>query len=94
MNQYTLDYSEPRPKRWRRVRPPHRRMTLAFRRMLLLLSGLVCGIAAVGLLRMRTEVQIHHKRYQDQAIRYDSVLAAKLEADRQLEELRTHLLNR
>ncbi len=94
MNQYTLDYSEPRPGRWRRTRQPHRRMTAAFRRTLLLLSGLVCGIAVVGVLRMRTEVKIHHERYQEQVIQYDSLLATKLEADRELEKLRIHLLKR
>lgn len=94
MNQYTLDFADPvqpprptRPSRW-----PRQRMYHAFRRMLVLLSGLVCAIALVGLLRQRTETQSLRERVDAQTVQYDSLLAAKVEADRQLDQLRIRLL--
>lgn len=94
MNQYTLDYSVPQPRRWSRSSRPNRRMKRTFRQLFLPLCGLACAIALVTSLRMRTEAQMYHKRYQTQAIRYDSLLAAKQEADRQLEKLRTQFNKR
>jgi hypothetical protein len=94
MNQYTLDYSSPQPQRWQRAQRPNRRMKRAFRQVLPLLCGLACSIALIGTLRMRSDMSFHRQRYQAQAIQYDSLLAAKLDVDRQLEYLRTQLRNR
>lgn len=95
MNQYTLDFSDPaQPRRSRHQNAmPRQRMYHALRGTALLLSGLLCGIALVGLLRQRTETQTLRERYQAQTVQYDSLLAAKVEADRQLEQLRIRLLN-
>lgn len=95
MNGYTLDFSRPvRPNRRTRFRRwPRQRMYLAFRQMLPLLSGLVCSIALVGLLRQHTQTQLLRERADAQTVQYDSLLAAKVEADRQLEQLRIRLLN-
>lgn len=68
-------------------------MYRTFRQMPWLLCGLVCSIALIGLLRQRSQTQTLHKRYQAQTIQYDSLLAAKVEADRQLEQMRIRLLN-
>lgn len=94
MNGHTLDFSCPvqpnrrtRPGRW-----PRQRMYLAFRQMLVLLSSLVCGIALMGLLRQHAQMESLRERYQAQTIQYDSLLATKAEADRQLDQLRTWLL--
>lgn len=94
MNSYTLDFSKPvrsdqtsRPSRW-----PRQRRYRAFRRMPLLTSALVCSIALVGLLRQRTQTQLLRGRYEAQTVRYDSLLTAKIEADRQLEQVRIRLL--
>lgn len=94
MNQYTLDFSEPARlhRRTRTTRPAHRRMYLTFRRMLLLISGLVCSIVLVMLLRQRAQTQLLLTKYQSRTIQYDSLLAAKLETDRQLSQLRRQLL--
>ncbi|MEZ0540726.1 hypothetical protein [Fibrella arboris] len=94
MNQYTLDFADPvrptrrtRPKRW-----PRQRMYRTFRQMSWLLSGLVCSIAALlGMMRQRTQTQTLRAQYQAQAIQYDSLLAAKVEADRQLQLMRIRL---
>lgn len=94
MSQYTLDFSRPA----RTLRPgnsnrrPRQRMYQAFRRALLLLSGLVCGIALIALLRQRTETLSLRERYEAQTLQYDSLLTAKIEADRQLDLLRRQLL--
>lgn len=69
-------------------------MRRTFRQVFPLLCGLLFGIALVGFLRMRSEAQFHYKRYQKQVIQYDSLLEAKMEADRQLNTLRTRLLER
>ncbi len=91
MNQYTLDFSEPaRPRRT--TRPAHRRMYRTFRRMMFLITGLVCSIMLVMLLRQRAQTQLVLAQYQSRTIQYDSLLAAKLETDRQLIQLRRQLL--
>ena len=94
MNSYRLDFSRPvrmrrptHPNRW-----PRQRMYQAFRRMVVLLSCLVCSIALFGLLRQRTQTQSLRKSYQAQTIQYDSLLTAKVEADRQLEQMRIRLI--
>lgn len=94
MNQYTLDFADPvqSPRRTRPNRWPRQRMYRAFRQMAGLLCGLVCSIALVALLRQHTQTQTLRERYQAQSLQYDSLLAAKVEADRQLEQLRTRLI--
>lgn len=97
MNAYTLDFSRPVPSRVRAcpIRRPRQRVYRVYytlRRMLVLFSGLVCGIALIGLMQQRTQTQLLRERYQNQTIRYDSLLAAKVGADRQLEELRIRLI--
>lgn len=67
-------------------------MYRTFRQMMPLLSGLVCSIALVGLLRQHTQTQTLRERVDTQTIQYDSLLAAKVEADRQLDQLRIRLL--
>jgi len=95
MNQYTLDFSDPaQPQRqWQRNTRPRQRTNRTFRRTVLLLSGLICGISVVGLLRQQAAMQTIRERYQTQSVRYDSLMAAKGEVDRQLEQLRTQLVN-
>jgi len=95
MNTHTLDFTGPvpsprqnRPGRW-----PRYRMNREFRQLYGLLCGLVCGIALVGLLRQHTQTQSLREQYQTQTIQYDSLLSAKVEADRQLEQLRIRLIN-
>lgn len=95
MNQYILDFSEPaRPRRpnhnsrWAR-----RRMYQRFRRVFVMLSGLVCCIALVGMLRQQAQTHHLRQRYQMQVLQYDSLLAAKSEADRQLTQIRFQLLH-
>lgn len=94
MNQYTLDFTNPvRPyKRTRITRPAQRRMHRTFRRMVLLVSGLVCSIVLVMWLRQRAQTQLLLTQYESRTIQYDSLLAAKLEADRHLSQLRRQLL--
>lgn len=94
MNQYTLDFSDPvRPyRRTRMTRLAQRRMYRTFRRMVLLISGLVCSVALIMLLRQRAKNQLLLTQYQSRTIQYDSLLAAKLETDRQLSQLRRQLL--
>lgn len=94
MNQYTLDFSDPvRPyRRTRMTRPAQRRMSQTFRRIVLLISGLVCSIVLVMLLRQRAQTRLVLAQYQSRTIQYDSLLAAKLETDRQLTQLRRQLL--
>ncbi len=95
MNSYTLDFTQPeRPER-NKVQASGRlqqRRHRVLRRIALLTSGLVCSIAVVGLLRQRTEAQSLRAQYEAQTVRYDSLLTAKIEADRQLEQLRIRLL--
>lgn len=91
MNQYTLDFSEPaRPRRT--TRPAHRRMYQIFRQMVFFITGLMCSIMLVMLLRQRAQTQLLLTQYQSRTIQYDSLLAAKLETDRQLSQLRRRLL--
>ncbi|MBC7570262.1 MAG: hypothetical protein H7319_11065 [Spirosoma sp.] len=87
MNQYTLDYSDHQPDE----RPPNRRSKQSFRQAVRLFGALICGIAFVAAIRMRSDASFHRTQYQTQAIRYDSLLAAKAEADRQLQQLRNLL---
>lgn len=88
MNQYRLDYSDPRlPNRRSR-----RQMNRTLRQAMLLLCALSFGVAFVSAIRMRADARFHRMQYQTQAIRYDSLLAAKAEADRQLQQLRTGLV--
>lgn len=94
MNRYTLDYSGPAgtrpsraPSRW-----PRRRMYRTFRQMAALLTGLVGAIILVGLLRQHAQIESLRERYETQALQYDSLLVAKGEADRQLEQLRIQLI--
>lgn len=95
MNQYTLDFYRPnRPRRAARPnRRPRQHMYQTFRRMIPLLSSLVCSIALFGLLRQRTQTLTLRERVDAQTIQYDSLLAAKVESDRQLNQLRIQLLN-
>lgn len=67
-------------------------MYRTFRQMIPLLGSLVCSIALFGLLRQRTQTQTLRERVDAQTIQYDSLLAAKVEADRQLDQLRIRLL--
>lgn len=91
MPRYTLDYStpsasRPRPRGW-----PRRRMQVAFRRATTVLCALLCGIALVGLLRLQAENDAVREQYDGLALRYDSLLSAKLEADRRLARLQDQL---
>lgn len=93
MNQYTLNFADPvQPRRRNRLNPwVRRRRYRAFYQILLLLSGLAGTMALVGLLRYRNQTQLLRERYQAQVIQYDSLLVAKVEADRQLQRLRIQL---
>ncbi|GAB3783831.1 hypothetical protein GCM10028818_42360 [Spirosoma horti] len=95
MNHYTLDFTDPDPvprpsrsNRWTR-----QRMYRTCRQIPWLLCGLVCSLALIGLFRQRSQTQRLCERYQAQTIQYDSLLAAKVEADRQLDQMRIRLLN-
>lgn len=91
MNQYTLDYSNSQPGERRPNSRSQRRSGQSFRQVVFLLCALICGIAFVATIRMRADAQLHQLNYQTQAIRYDSLLMAKAEADSQLQQLRTML---
>jgi len=86
MNQYILDYSNPGRAKRRSGRNFRARLRMyrVYRRMLMLLSGLICGISLLSLAHQRTETQLIQQRYDAQLIQYDSLLAAKLEVDQQL----------
>jgi len=94
MNAYMLDFSRrARPRRpIRPTRWPRQRMYRTFRQIMPLLSTLLCSIALVGLLRQRAQTHTLRERVDAQTIQYDSLLAAKAEADRQLDQLRVRLL--
>lgn len=87
MNQYTLDYSDPQPNK----RSPNRRSSQPFRQAVLLTCALICGTVFVLAIRMRADARFYQINYKAQAIRYDSLMAAKAEADRQLQQLRSML---
>ena len=91
MNQYTLDYSNPHSDGQSANRRFARRPGQSFRQAVLLISALIWGIVFVAAIRMRADAQLHQTKYQTQAIRYDSLLAAKDEADRQIRQLRSAL---
>ncbi len=87
MNQYTLDYSNPRPPTQR----SHRQLNQTLPQVMLLVCGLAFSVAFVSAIRMRADVRFHQNQYQAQAVRYDSLLAAKAEVDRQLQRLNNML---
>lgn len=93
MNQYTLDYSDPRPDGW----PPNRRSNRRQRGVLRQLTRISCllvpGLAFVAASRILTDVWSYRTNYRTQTIRYDSLLAAKAETDRQIRLLHTQLKN-
>lgn len=88
MNQYTLDYSSG-PRQRLRISKPDRRMNRTFRQILLPVCGLVVSIAVFNTLQMRSESQMHRKLYLTQSVKYDSLLDAKEEVDRQLKTFRS-----
>lgn len=88
MNQYTLDYSDPQSQRWPGTPPPYRRTNRVVWGALLVFSGWAGGMVCMSLLQLRAEAKWQHQLYQRQTVRYDSLLSAKVETDRQLNQLR------
>jgi hypothetical protein len=91
MNRYSIDYSSPQPHRRPSARRLDRRMWAQIRRATLLLCGLACGIALVGWFRLDMTKQQLQRANDQHRLRYDSLLANKLETERQLIQLRQRL---
>lgn len=92
MNEYMLDYSGPERHRRPDTLPPNRGISRrSIWQILLVLGGWVGGMSTMGMWQLRSRTQEDEQLYQTQAIRYDSLLAAKLEADQRLEQLRRHM---
>lgn len=94
MNQYTLDYSNPQSQRWPDSPTPYRRTSRFAWWTLLVFSGWAGGMVSMSLLQLRTRAHWAHQLYQQQTIRYDSLLSAKVEADWQLKQLRLQIQNK
>jgi hypothetical protein len=86
MARFILDYSRPVRPDWasRRTRRANRRMWTALRKAGLLLGGLIWAMVVVGLLQVRAQRDRIQTRHDRQQLQYDSLLATKLAADRQL----------
>lgn len=83
MTRFTLDYSPPRPQSRTRLR---RRKSTVSSAALLGFCLLVNGIVLVGLYLLARENRQLRQERDAHVLRYDSLLATKLHADRLLSE--------
>lgn len=88
MNQYTLDYTAQSAGLGSPARPPESSRKRPYRQPLLLISGLMCSVAAITSFYAHTEANHYRRQYQLQAVQYDSLLMAKIEIEQQLNHLK------
>lgn len=83
MSRFTLDYSAPRPQSRNRLRWRRSRLSTA---ALLGFCLLVNGVVLIGIYLLSRENRQLRQERDTHALRYDSLLATKLHADRLLAE--------